>query len=90
MNSLKKNLSVLKEEWKELYLDQRFNLSRFRYVTLPFMKSRVPIDKRYQYPDNNGIFHLFVALISSCYQHLPRTLTYLTVGALALWLGGII
>lgn len=61
-----KNLAVVKREWQAWYEDQKWNVSRITWRSLD------PLAE-------NNLVHLGVAMISTTYQKLPRTLTYLTV-----------
>jgi hypothetical protein len=77
MNKVTKNLERIKTELKALREEYTFIASRFRYVTLPGMKSRVPQGKRGMgYPDNNELFHLLVACIEEFYDKAPRVAAY--------------
>jgi hypothetical protein len=68
-----KNLSKLKEEWKEFGRDQLSNLKR---LTKPSLN---PSNREHFVP------HVLVAVISTTYG-LRRTLTYLTVAAIIYYL----
>jgi len=64
----KNNQQVL-DELKELVNQWKLGLARFKDITLKF-------------DSKNNVFHLTQNLITETYRALPRTLSYLTSGAL--------
>lgn len=73
MNGLQKNLEVLKQEWKTVGADFARNWERLKTPSLN------PKDREHFAP------HVLVAFVSTFFS-LRRTLTYLTVIALVVWL----
>ena len=81
---MNQNIERLQEELKALGREYRSIIKRFKYVTLPFMKTRVPQDKQDKgFPDNNEVFHLLTAFIEEFFDQCPRLCTYLTITGLS-------
>ena len=77
LSKLSKNMERITEELKAWGSEMLSIIKRFQYVTLPFMKSRVPLDLQEDgFPDNNEFFHLCTAFIEETIDKLPRTLAY--------------
>lgn len=72
MNGIQKNWQVVREEWADFTREQGRNLRRLKKPSLD------PRNREHFVP------HVLVAMIEETYDQLPRTLTYLTVGALTL------
>ena len=84
---MNKNLEVIRDELKALKVEYLSIIKRFKYVTLPFQKSRVPADELYQHPKNNEFFHLIAAFIEEFYDKCPRCCAYLTITILVVLAG---
>ena len=82
------NADRVKEELKALGAEYKSILERFKYVTLPFMKTRVPQSKQDEgFPDNNELFHLLTAFIEELFDQAPRCCAYVTIAGLLGWGG---
>jgi hypothetical protein len=81
-----KNLERVKRELEALAAEYLAIFGRFRYVTLPFMKTRVP-DRliRQGYPDNNEIYHLLTAFVEELFDQAPRVCAYVAETLLAIY-----
>lgn len=70
-----RNFEVVKGEWYMWRKDQARNLARLKKPSLN------PSDREHFVP------HVLVAFIETTYDELPRTLTYITVAGLFVWVG---
>lgn len=77
MSGLQKNLEVLKQEWKTVGADFARNWERLKKPSLN------PKDREHFVP------HVLVAFVSTFFS-LRRTLTYITVIALVVWLVSLV
>jgi len=82
-DKIEKNSNRVKDELKALCAEYKLIFQRFRYVTLPGQKTRVPVGKQGMgFPDNNEFFHLIIALIEETYQKGSRICAYLTAAGI--------
>jgi hypothetical protein len=81
VDALKKNLERVTLELRDVKSEYYTICRRFKYVTLPGMKSRVPQNKAgtglpHSFPTNNEVFHLLTAFVEEFYDKAPRVAAY--------------
>lgn len=81
LNALKKNMERVTSELSDVKDEYGTIIRRFKYVTLPGMKSRVPVNKEgtglpHSFPTNNEVFHLLTAFVEEFYDKAPRVAAY--------------
>jgi hypothetical protein len=81
----KSSLEQVQGELRDLWDEYVAIVGRFKYMTLPFMKSRVPVNWRFKYPEDNNILRLVTAFIEELFDKAPRTCAYLVETALIIW-----
>ena len=87
---MSQNLERVKQELESLGAEYKSILKRFKYVTLPFMKSRVSQEDRDAgIPRNNEFFHLLVSFVEEFYDKAPRVATYRDICVLVLGAGAV-
>ena len=84
---MNQNLERVRDELQALKAEYLSICARFKYVTLPFMKSRVPPEELYKYPRNNEFFHLLTAFVEEFYDKAPRVAAYRDICVLVLGAG---
>jgi len=73
-DGVKKNISVVQQEFRNWSQAIKENTMRFQYGSLINKGSRSPSGDT-----NNNYGHLLINYVSTTYQELPRTLTYITL-----------
>ena len=76
---MNQNVERVKEELVSLKNEYLSIIKRFKYVTLAFMKSRVPPSELHKDPRNNELFHLLTAFVEEWYDQAPRVNAYLFI-----------
>ena len=85
MDGIKKNIEVVKTELFNWWIQMQNNTHRFKYAGVINKGTRAPTGET-----NNNVFHLLTNYVSETYRALPRTLTYITILLISIYLLKII